>query len=90
MSMDETFEQMQRFDRALNDFNEHLRQSVSELARSHAAVDPLWRDSFRRQYDAEWAHFQEAMIRYINREAPNYAQFLRDKLIQLRRYLYGS
>lgn len=90
MSLDETVEQMHLFSQALNEFNEHLRASVSDLNRSHDAVDPLWRDSFRRDYDAEWGRFQEAMIRYLNREAPNYAQFLHDKLIQLRRYLHGG
>lgn len=89
MSLDETLQQMQHFDRALNEFNSHLHGSVRDLARNHAVVDALWHDTFRRTYDAEWQEFEQHMARYLNREAPVYAQFLRDKLIQLRRYLHG-
>lgn len=88
--MDEQYEQMQYFAQALNQFNDRIFWSVHDLAAQHTQVDPLWQDSFRRDYDREWQTFQTAMIRYINNEGPAYAQFLHDKLIALRRFLYGD
>lgn len=88
--MDETYDQMQSFLRALQDFDNHLRNSVSDMNRCHEVVAPLWQDSFRREYDARWEQFLDFMAQYLNRESVDYEQYLYDKLIQIRSYLYGN
>jgi uncharacterized protein YukE len=90
MSLDEQFEQMRYFAQALEEFNERLRVSVTDLTNKHDTISPLWQDSFRRKYDAEWNEFEERMKAYIQREAPAYAQFLDDKLKHLYAYLFGA
>jgi uncharacterized protein YukE len=90
MSMDEQFEQMQYFAQALNTFNDRLKSSMIDLSSKHAFVDPLWQDAFRKRYDAEWDAFKTSMELYIAREAPAYTEFLQQKLIALRNYLYGE
>ncbi|MBM4429999.1 MAG: hypothetical protein FJ026_06555 [Chloroflexi bacterium] len=89
-TVDDTYAQMTTFLQTLKDFNTHLHVSVSDLAHHHEAVNPLWQDSFRRQYDAEWQQFVDLMARYLNQEAPAYEQYLYEKLIALGGYLYGN
>jgi uncharacterized protein YukE len=89
MSMDDQYQQMQIFARTLSDFNEHLGASVNDLQRNHDNVSPLWRDQMRREYDAVWGPFEEKMKHYLEREAPNYEDFLDIKLKALKRYLEG-
>lgn len=88
--MNETEAQMTVFLSTLQAFNSHLHASVRDMAHHHEVVNPLWQDSFRRQYDAEWQQFVDLMARYLNREAPEYEQYLYEKLIALRGYLYGN
>jgi predicted component of type VI protein secretion system len=90
MSLDEQYEQMQYFSVALDAFNERLRGSVADLKHHHEAVHPLWQDSFRRMYDAEWTEFEERMNAYLQREGPMYEQFLVSKMQSLRLYLFGN
>jgi uncharacterized protein YukE len=89
LSLDDTYEQMRQFYLALREFNESLRVSVADVNQKHMAVDPLWQDSFRRRYDAEYQSFLESMTTYLNRESWNYAQFLEDKIQELGQYLNG-
>lgn len=87
--MDETYHLMQIFYQTLHSFNLHLWNSFRDLSNQHNQVDPLWQDNFRKTYDAQWQAFEDKMVRYINAEAPNYDQFLFDKMHELRRYLEG-
>ncbi len=90
MSMDETYVQMQRFERELRAFNEHLKSSLNELETQHDHVSPHWQDEMRKQYDSVWGPFLETMKHYVNSEGPNYIEFLNIKLRALRRYLQGG
>ncbi len=87
--MDEQYEQMQRFLKALEGFDVSLMTSFQELGVKHDAVSPLWQDEFRRNYDAQYAQFSENMQRYCYREAQKYESFLREKMIALAIYLRG-
>jgi len=90
MSMDDTYFQMQNFERTLRSFNEHLKSSMRELQDQHENVSPHWQDEMRKHYDSVWSPFQETMKHYIVSEAPNYVEFLNIKLYALRRYLQGG
>jgi hypothetical protein len=90
MSMDEQYDQMVYFTRALIDFNEHLRASVNDLQQQHDIVSPHWQDEMRRHYDRVWDPFHEQMRQYITREAPSYVEFLSMKARALERYLHGG
>lgn len=90
MSLDEQYEQMRFFAQALDEFNERLKGSVQDLTRYHDAVHPLWQDSFRKQYDAEWDEFEQRMDAYLRREGPAYTQFLVEKIRSLHQYLFGG
>lgn len=89
MSMDDQYQQMKIFATTLSDFNEHLGASVNDLRRNHDNVSPLWQDQMRREYDAVWGPFEEMMRHYLERESPNYVEFLSIKLHALKRYLEG-
>jgi len=90
MSMDEQYTQMQYFQRALINFNEHLHASLAELQAQHDNVSPHWQDEMRRHYDAVWEPFQETMKHYAASEGPGYVEFLTIKLHALGRYLQGG
>ncbi len=90
MSMDEQFEQMQYFGRALRAFNDQLGASLRNLERNHDAVSPLWQDEFRQLYDAEWQAFKQSMDSYMLRDAEIYTAFLDSKLQALANYLRGG
>ena len=90
MSMDETYVQMQNFERTLRSFNEHLKSSLRELHSQHETVSPHWQDEMRKHYDFVWGPFQETMNHYIASEGPSYVEFLNIKLYALRRYLQGG
>lgn len=89
MSMDETYVQMQNFERTLRAFNDRLKSSLNELESQHENVSPHWQDEMRRQYDAIWGPFLETMKNYVNKEGPEYVEFLNIKLYALGRYLHG-
>lgn len=90
MSMDETYVQMQKFERELRSFNEHLKASLHDLETHHEHVSPHWQDEMRKQYDLVWGPFLETMKYYVTREGPDYIEFLNIKLQALRRYLRGG
>jgi hypothetical protein len=90
MSMDDTYVQMQNFERNLRTFNEHLKSSLNELQVQHDNVSPHWQDEMRKLYDTIWGPFLETMKRYVASEGPSYVEFLNIKLQALRRYLQGG
>jgi uncharacterized protein YukE len=90
MSLDETYVQMQNFEKALRDFNMNLRASLAELEAQHDKVSPIWNDQMRKKYDAIWGPFLQTMKHYNVSEGPGYIEFLNIKLHTLRRYLYGD
>lgn len=90
MSMDDTYVQMQNFERNLRSFNEHLKSSLNELQAQHDNVSPHWQDEMRKHYDSVWGPFLETMKHYVASEGPSYVEFLNIKLHALRRYLQGG
>ncbi len=87
--MDDQFAELQRFGNSLRSFNQRLQDSVKELERRHQAVDPLWKDSFRAEYDRAWLKFENDMSTYLTRWAHRYEAFIAEKARALSQYLHG-
>ena len=90
MSLDDQYEEMQKFLNGLITFNEGLKASLVELQTQHDHVSPLWQDEMRRNYDKIWGPFQDVMKHYVASEGPGFVEFLSIKLRTLGRYLYGK
>ena len=90
MSMDEQFDRLRVFETELVEFNETLRVTLAEVDAAHGAVDPLWKDSMRKTYDALWNDFHQDMARYVEQSAPRVEEFLLRKIQHLHRYLHGD
>lgn len=90
MSMDDQYEQMIRFTRSLEQFNEKLNNSIRDLEEKHSIVAPLWQDEMRKNYDLEWQPLHERMVNYARVESQRYIEFLRTKARLLERYLRGG
>ena len=89
MSMDDQFSELQRFRAALETFSMQLHASMMDLEEKHENVSPHWQDESRRRYDSFWVPLQENIRNYVEKESPNYHQFLESKIEATRRYLYG-
>ena len=89
LSMDDVYERMQYFARALGRFQDALAVSLADLDRCHAAVDPLWRDAMRREYDDRYGPLHDALVRYVRVQGPGFQAFLGDKLRAIDQYLHG-
>ncbi|MBZ0297956.1 MAG: hypothetical protein K8L99_35715 [Anaerolineae bacterium] len=89
MSMNEQYEQLQRFARELDNFNRSLAASMRELEEQHDIVSPLWQDDMRQSYDREWIPLKETMDRYVQVDSARYMDFLKSKIRMLERYLHG-
>lgn len=90
MSLDETYEALQYFDRELRVFDERLKAGHAEVRRLHSNIDGLWRDSLRKNYDLALGELEENIDKYANADSELFEDFMRTKLSQLRHYLYGS
>ena len=80
---------MIRFEAELQRFNDSLKQGVWALEREHDRVDGIWRDDFRKQYDARWKAFGDHAKRYTSNEAQRYSAFIRSKIQRVAQYLHG-
>ncbi len=89
MSMDTQYTEMKQFYIALATFNNHLNNSMRDLAKIHEDVSPLWQDEMRRMYDHHWAPLDHTIQRYLQKQGPEYLGFLQRKLRSMERYLYG-
>lgn len=89
-SLDEVFEQMRLFQRALQDFDEAIRVSASELAKSHEDVCALWRDEASLRYRQAYEPLADSLDGYVRADAPRFEAFLDAKIGQLDRYLNGA
>ncbi len=87
MSMNDTFREMKNFHDELRRFNENLKSSMTDLQKNHDQVSPLWQDDMRKDYDSQWREFDEMMKNYLQREGPDYVQFLDRRLKALAGYL---
>jgi hypothetical protein len=88
-SLDEVHDRMCEFGAALDRFQDALESSCAELGRFHEAVDPLWQDSSRRDYDGHYEPLREMLERYVRTQGPEYRVFIDRKLAALRAYLFG-
>ena len=89
-SLDDTFEALQHFHRALLQFNEALNFSAAEVREKNAAIEALWTDETARAYSQSFGYFLETMDKYQSHTAPQLEDFLKSKLGDLDRYLHGS
>jgi hypothetical protein len=88
--MDDVYERMQVFARELAEFQDALTDSLADLRRCHEAVDALWQDEARRQYDELYGPLREMLERYLHHQAPTYQAFLKEKLRAIEGYLFGA
>jgi hypothetical protein len=89
-SLDDTRERLLVFRRDLAQFTDQMAASLADLHDHHAALDGLWRDTFRRRYDAAWEPLAAAVQVFRDHESPEYDRFLQEKIRALEEYLYGT
>jgi len=89
-SLDDTFEQMRFFGKALAEFNEELRGSRDALAQAHDQTRALWTDEAARTYLRVYEPLAQSLDEYLRGPAPRFEQFLDDKIRQLEQYLNGG
>lgn len=86
-SLDEVYEQMRLFQRALIEFNTELRASATTLAKSHENVCGLWMDEAALRYRQAYEPLAHSLDEYLRGGAPRFEKFLESKVVQLERYL---
>jgi len=89
-SLDDTYQRMAVFRRDLAQFTEQMAASLAALHDHHAGLDGLWRDAFRRHYDATWEPLAQGVEAFRDHESPEYDRFLQEKIASLDEYLNGS
>ncbi len=89
-SMDEQYQEMTNFLRALVGFNQRLEASMRDLETRHDFVSPHWQDEMRRHYDMQWQPLHDVTKHYVASEGPSYVEFLSIKQYALWRYLNGG
>lgn len=89
-SMDDVHREVLRFTEALEQFNERLDSQLKDLSACHDRVSPLWQDEMRRTYDATYAQLHETITRYSGIEGPEYTDFLNEKVMYAKRYLFDG
>ena len=88
-SLDDTHERLLVFRRDLAQFTEQIAGSLAALRDHHAALDDLWRDSFRARYDDIWEPLVTDVSAFRDHESPDYDRFLEAKIRSLDEYLHG-
>jgi hypothetical protein len=89
-SLDDVFEQMRFFSKALREFNEELRASASALSQAHDQTRGLWVDEAARNYLRVYEPLAQSLDEYLRGPAPRFEQFLDNKVRQLEQYLNGG
>ena len=90
MSMDDQYQHMSNFYRALVEFDDRLAASLRELEEHHDAIDSLWNDDARREYDRDWEPLHDRITDSLRLDSPRYRHFFEMKLKYLERYLRGG
>jgi hypothetical protein len=90
MSMDDQYQHMVTFYRALVEFDNHLAASLRDLEEHHEAIDTLWNDDARLDYNRDWEPLHDRITDYLQIDSPRYQSFLEMKLKYLERYLRGG
>ena len=86
-SMDDVLERMFHFQKTLREFTASFADTVAEMQRRHDEVSPQWQDKFRREYDLHWEVLQREIDLFLKTRAPQYDDFLTNKLRALTSYL---
>jgi len=89
-SMDEVPPRLFEFAIALRKFQESIEGSMRDMRRTHDAVDSLWRDNSRREYDAVYEPLEDRLRRYVEHESPLLREFIERKALLILRYLHGD
>lgn len=89
-TLDDVFDQMRFFEKALRDFNEEMRASAEVLVKMDADTRSIWRDEAAVQYGRAYDPLAEMMEAYLKNDAPRFERFLEKKVHQLERYLHGA
>lgn len=90
MSLDETYEALNHFARALARFDEQVRVGRAQIRERHDAIDAIWTDSLRRQYDQAIESLDKQLAEYADSHSERFEAFLDAKISQLRSYLHGE
>lgn len=88
-SLDETYEAIAHYSRALAEFNDALRVSVLDLDEKHEVVQGLWADSAARAYAQIYEPMRQHLEKYLAHEAPRLETFIETKVRVLDAYLNG-
>ena len=89
-TFNDQYVQMKLFREAVLRFNESMHSSTLMLVAAHDRIDGLWRDDFRKEYDAQWGALRETLYDYFQFKAPRYEEFVDLKLQYLERYLNAN
>ena len=89
-SLDDVYEQMRLFQRALSEFNEELHASAKALADAHQHACALWNDEAAQRYRQTYEPLAQSLDDYLQNRAPRFEEFLARKTGQLERYLHGT
>jgi len=89
-SLDDVYDQMRLFQRALLEFNEEIRTSAQALAKSHDDLCGLWRDQAALHYRQLYEPLADSLHQYLQGDAPRFERFMENKVRQLERYLNGA
>jgi uncharacterized protein YukE len=90
ISLDDVYEQMRLFERALVEFNQEIHASTAALEESHQEVYALWRDEAAQRYLQTYEPLAKSLEDYLRGSAPRFERFLENKLGHLERYLHGG
>lgn len=89
-SLDDTYDAITHFSRALGEFNEALRISEADLAEKHSVVEGLWNDNAARAYARLYEPLDTSLKQYLMHDAPRMEDFIQTKVRMLDTYLNGS
>ena len=89
-SLDDVFEQLQYFQRALLEFDEEVRASAESLRKTHDELCGLWQDEAASRYRRAYESLAQPLDHYLRADAPRFERFLEVKVRQLDQYMQGA
>ena len=85
--MDDTYRELRRFARALEDFTDALRTSDERLAELEDKLRGVWDDSFQREFSAQYDEVAAPIRKFLITDAVRYSSFLPRKTAAVKAYL---
>lgn len=89
-NLDDTYEYLCAFGRALGEFNDELRASAADLRKSDEQISALWRDKGSEPYRRRYEPLAESLDQYLRADAPRFEDFVQIKIRQLGTFLHGE